>query len=73
MTVESFLQKQQDTYEALFYLVEAVHAEVQLIKGDGHTPTYDLMRRLTAAVDVVNDMKQRHDPRRQIKLKSSGG
>ena len=24
MTVESFLQKQQDTYEALFYLVEAI-------------------------------------------------
>ena len=65
MTVESFLQKQQDTYEALFYLVEAVHAEVQLLKGDGHTPTYDLMRRMTAAVDVLNDMKQRHDPRRK--------
>jgi len=66
MTVESFLQKQQDTYEALFYLVEAVHAEVQSEYGVGHTPTYELMKRLTTAVDVLNGMRQRHDPRRRI-------
>ena len=67
MTVESFLQKQQDTYEALFYLVEAVHAEGDSV-GRWRTPTksYELMKRLTAAVDVVNGMSQRHDPRRRM-------
>jgi hypothetical protein len=67
MTVESFLQKQQDTYEALFYLVEAVQAEGDSV-GRWHTPTasYELMKRLTTAVDVVNGMSQRHDPRRRI-------
>jgi hypothetical protein len=66
MTVESFLQKQQDTYEALFYLVQAVHAEGDDV-GRWRAPTksYELMRRMTAAVDVLNDMKQRHDPRRK--------
>ena len=67
MTVESFLQKQQDTYEALFYLVEAVQAEGDSV-GKWRTPTksYELMKRLTTAVDVLNGMRQRHDPRRRI-------